>query len=217
MFIPIIALAFAIQKETDPWDLKPTADPKTKLTWDVKIEAQAGGQDHHAAFKFTRVLKSDDAKKTVVTFGWDHLEVDDQDGQEVPPWDAVVGARSEILKMDGDTDDSYRRMLAPLLFIYPEKPVAIGDKYTFDAKPSVKGETITYAYEVKKSDTINGSPTLVIGTKFTEAGADGSTGDGTWWLSKTGKIVKFEIKVKNWVVPMAGGGPVDATLKGQAL
>jgi len=217
MVLPIIALAIAMQKEPDAWDLKPSVDPKTKLSWGITVEAKSGGQDHHAAFKLNRQLKSNDPKKAVVTFSWDHLEVDDQDGQDVPPWDAVVGSKGEILKMDGDTEDGYRRMLSPLIFIYPDKPVGIGDKWTLDVKPASAGAKVTYAYEAKKTELVDGAQTIVLSAKFTEDGADGATGDGTWWLSRVGRVLKFEIKLKNWVVPMAGADTVEATIKGLAL
>ena len=216
MLIPVIALAIAMQKDSDTWNLNTTVDPKVKLSWDVTVDAQTGGQDHHAAFKLSRQLKSGDSKKSIVTFSWDHLEVDGQEGQEVTPWDAVVGSKGEIQKMDGDLDDSYRRMLSPLIFVTPEKPVAIGDKWTYDVKPTGAGAKITYGYEVKKTELLDGAQTIVLSSKFTEEGTEASTGEGTWWLSRVGRVVKFEIKLKNWIVPMAGSTTFDATIKGSA-
>ena len=216
MLLPIIALTLAIQKESDTWDLKLVVDPKTKLTWGVTVDAQAEGQDHHAAFVFGRTVKSTDEKKPIVTFSWDKLEVDDQEGQDVPPWDAVVGKRGEIQRMDGDLDDAYRRMLSPFVFIYPDKPVTFGDKWNYEAKPTGTGAKVTYSYEAKKSELVKDVQAIVIAGKYVEDGKDGATGDGVWWVSRAGRVLKFEFKIKNWVVPMAGQGSVDATLKGLA-
>ncbi len=217
MLVHILALAIAMQKDSDAWELKPSVDPKTKLSWGMTVEAQAQGQDHHAAFKFSQLLKTSDDKKKVVTFSWDHLAVDDQEGQDVPAWDAAVGTRGEILKMEGDTEDSFRRMLSPLLFVYPEKPFAMGEKWSFEAKPSGSNPTFTYSYEAKKTEMVKDTMTVVLATKIVESGKDGMTGEGTWWLSRAGRVIKFEIKLKNWVVPMAGADAIDATLKGQAV
>ncbi len=215
--LPILALTLAMQKEADTWDLKSSLTLKTKLTWAVKIDASAQGMDHHAAFNLNEILKSDDAKKRVETFSWDHLVVDDQDGQEVPPWDAIMGMRGEIVKMDGDVNDDYRRMLSPFLFVYPEKPVAISDKWTFTAKPDSTGPKITYSYEAKKTELVKEIQTIVLAVKYGEEGKDGSTGEGMWWVSRAGRIIKFEIKIKNWTVPIAGGESPDATIKGQTI
>ena len=204
-----------MQKEADTWDLKSTVTPKTKQTWSITINADVQGQEHHAAFQLNETFKSDDPKKRLTTFSWEHLVVDDQEGQEVPPWDAIMGERGEILKMDADVDDSYRRMLSPLLFVFPEKPVGVADKWSFTAKPSGVGPKITYSYEVKKTELVKDVQTLVMIEKYAEDDKEGSTGEGTWWISRAGRVIKFEIKLKNWSVPVAGGGNADATLKGQ--
>ncbi|MDR3689468.1 MAG: hypothetical protein P4L46_08830 [Fimbriimonas sp.] len=217
MLIPLIAFAIAVQKDSDAWNLNVVLDPKVKLSWGVTVDAQAEGQEHHATFQFSRQQKSSDDKKTVVTFVWDHMTVDEQEGQEIPAWDAVTGPRGEILKLDDGSDDSYRRMLSPIVFVYPEKPVSPGDKWSYVSKPDGAGVKINYDFEATKTELVDGVQTIILAMKYKEDGADGATGEGNWWLSRVGRVVKFEVKVKNWVVPIAGPGSVDATLKGKAL
>ena len=63
---------------------------------------------------------------------------------------------------------------------------------------------------------VDGVNTVVIGATLKEAGDSPITGTGTWWLSKVGKVVKFEVKLTNWVVPMAGSDVTDVIIRAKA-
>ena len=213
----MIVAAMALRQETEIWSLKTSLDPKDpKQVWATIVDATSDGQAHHATFQLTRLNKSKTAEKSVVTYNWDKLSIDDQEGQELPGWDAVTGPHGEILKMDGDADDNYRRMLSPLVFVYPDKTVSIGDKWTSEVKPIYKAGKITYVYEAKSKEMVDGNSALLIRVKLTEEGANPILGDGTWWLSKVGKVVKFEMKLSNWVVPMAGSDVTDVMIRAKA-
>ena len=121
-----------------------------------------------------------------------------------------------ILKMEGDTEDSYRRMLAPLNFVYPDHPVAEGDKWKIEVKPVGTGANLTYAYEAQRKEIVDDTNTLVIAVKITEEGKEPITGTGFWWLSKVGKVIKFEMKLENWIVPMAGSEVTNVIIRGKA-
>lgn len=217
MLTPMIVAALVLRQQTETWSFKPSFDPKNpKEVWGTIVDAQSDDQAHHATFQFTRTTKSSDKTKTVVTFNWEKLAVDNQEGQDLPGWDAVMGARGEILKMDTEADDNYRRMLSPMVFVYPEKAVAIGDKWSSEVKPSGNGAKLTYSYEAKSKEKVDGENTLVIAATFKESGENPVSGNGTWWLSKVGKVVKFEMKLTNWVVPMAGSDVTDVVLKAKA-
>jgi hypothetical protein len=152
-----------------------------------------------------------------VTYAWDKLAVDDHEGDELPGWDCTVGLQGQILKLDGEGDDNFRRMLSPMIFVYPEKPVVIGDKWTVDVKPGDKLPKFTYTYEAKSKEDVDGVNALVVTVKFKEDGDKPINGDGLWWVSKVGKVVKFSLKLSNWVVPMAGSEVTDVTIRGKAL
>ena len=62
---------------------------------------------------------------------------------------------------------------------------------------------------------MEGENSLVVYVKLKEDLKDGLSADGTWWLSKSGRIVKFEMSINNWVVPMAGPEPFDAIVRGK--
>jgi hypothetical protein len=217
MILTMIVAALAMQQDVDTWTLKPSFDPKDpKQVWATIVDAQLEGMAHHATFQLTRVSKSTSPTKTVVTYGWEKLSIDDQEGQELPGWDAIVGPRGQLLKMDGGTEDNYRRMLSPLVFVYPEKPIVVGDKWDLQVKPADSAQKFTYSYEAKSKEMVDGVNTVVIGATLKEAGDSPITGTGTWWLSKVGKVVKFEVKLTNWVVPMAGSDVTDVIIRAKA-
>ncbi len=157
----MIALALTMSRQTETWDFKPSFDTKApKQVWGVIVDAEQGGQKHHATFNLTRSIKSSDNTKTVATYNWEKLAVDDQDGQDLEGWDVMVGTHNEVLKMTGDGDDNFRRMLTPLVFVYPEKPVSIGDKWTSDVKPNGTAPKFSYAYNAKSQELVDGISNL---------------------------------------------------------
>jgi len=217
MLVTMIAAALSLALQAETWELKPSFDPKApKQVWAMIVDTEADGDNHHATFNLTRVTKSVKPEKTVDSFKWEKLLVDDHEGQETDPWDIVVGPRGELLKMDSENEDTYRRMLSPLVFIYPEKPVSLGDKWSVEVKPTVTGAKITYDYEAKSKELVDGINTVVVALTLKEAGVDATNGEGFWWLSKVGKVVKFEMRLENWVVPMAGTQPMNVVIKGKA-
>ena len=59
--------------------------------------------------------------------------------------------------------------------------------------------------------------TVVVNVKVTEGGENAIGGHGSWWLSKVGKVVKFEMMLNNWIVPMAGSDAItDVIIRGKA-
>ena len=218
MLITAIAAAVMFVQSQDAWTLKPSFDPKDpKQVWAINVDAQSQGTTHHAAFQFTRVPKSSTKDKTVVTYGWEKLAVDDQEGQDIPAWNANVGTQGQILQMEGDVEDDYRRMLSPLVFVYPDKPVNVGDKWEVDVKPTSKGSKLNYQYEANSAETVDGSATLKVTVKLKEEGESPISGTGTWWITRVGKIIKFEVKLGSWIVPMAGSDVGEVVIKGKAI
>jgi len=217
MLVSLIA-AVTLTQSSGVWRLKPSFDPRDpKEAWAMTVDSQVEGVAHHATFEFTRSTRSRSRSKTVVAYGWDKLAIDDQEGESIRGWDAVVGPRGQLLKMDDTTDLNYRRMLAPMVFVYPEKAIAIGDKWSVEVTPLDSGRKLNYSYEAKSRELVDGVNTVIVAAKLKEDGETAISGSGTWWLSKVGKVVKFEMKLHNWIIPMAGNDVTDVVLRGKAL
>ena len=98
--------------------------------------------------------------------------------------------------------------------------IDVGDKWTFEMTPAKADKRImTSSYEVVGTEKLKGIDALKISAKLEEKGENGMSSKGFFWISKEGKPLKYELDVKNWVVPMAGSEPVDgaaAALTAQA-
>ena len=98
--------------------------------WNVTVDAQIDEQAHHATFQLTRAVKTIAATRTVATYAWDKLAIDDERGKQLDGWDISVGPGNELIRMEPGVNDDIRRMLSPLVFVYPRKEVAVGAKWT---------------------------------------------------------------------------------------
>jgi hypothetical protein len=108
--------------------------------------------------------------------------------------------------------EDVRRMLAPMLFAYPAKPVGPGD--TWEVKAGKGGSETTYSQSVAGIEKVKDVDALKITSKLKESGSSGLEADGTWWVGKDGKAIKFQLYVKNWYVVMADQS-FDATITGE--
>ena len=215
----IVTLAGAIVSliQSDAWILRPSSDIRAPAeAWSMLIYSETDGDPHHATFQLRRKTKSADILKTVQTFAWDKLKIDGEEGITPPHWDATVDSHGQILSVDTTKDENVRRMLSPLIFGYPEKAVAVGDKWSVELTASQNRAKLDYRYSVKSIEKIDGTSCMVVVESITESGQSPLTGNGTWWLTRVGKVVKFELKLSNWVVAMAGPEPMDVTIRGRA-
>ena len=198
-----------IGASADKWDIKPNLAKDNALTFKISIDALVNGsEEHHAVFnsKSTVQDKIEDNFKTKLE--WTDFEIDGGDSREAPAMTYKVNSRGVVVGVV-DMEDPFRRMLTPLYFAYPESAVGEGDKWEVKTGPD---GNYKLAFEVKGTETIAGDETLKIVETIKES--DGTYGDGTWWVNKAGVPVKFELKLKQWVVPFAGPELVDATIKG---
>lgn len=212
----MVAGALMAAPVADKWELKPNLEPKAKASWAVKVAAQAPDGDHEAEFTLVREYGAKDGETQKATMGWSGLIVDGNElGQELT-WDVSVNARAAVVGTIAEEGDDIRRMLSAMTFTYPDKPVGEGDKWSLEIRPYTGKDDfmLTYAYEVKGVESVDSVDALKITLKLTEKDQYGMTGEGTWWVGKDGSVLKFEMKMKNWVVPMAGE-PFDATIIGK--
>jgi hypothetical protein len=93
----------------------------------------------------------------------------------------------------------------------------VGDSWKAEIPaPDKDTPKLSFEFTAKKTETVDGADLLVVESKGKEDGTDSPlTADGTWWLDKTGKAVKFKLKFVNWRVPEAGGAPMDITFDGK--
>lgn len=206
-------LAIATFALAQGWVLKAPYEPKTKLAWNIHVDANMGGQNHEAIMKQTVSFESKSEKEIKGSASWSELQVDGQDmGGEDTAWSLTLNPNGTIASA-GESDD-YSRMLAPFAFAYPDKEVKVGDKWTVKFVPFKDAREMTAAYEVLEQTKVGEIEALKVKGKLTDAGS-GLVSDGSYWVGKDGKVLKFDLDVKSWVVPMAGAGEFDAKIKGE--
>ena len=213
----LLAGALMMSPAIEKWDLKPGIAPKAKASLAVIVEAATGDGDHRAEFTVVREIGDPDGANHKATYLWKGLTVDGQEVGEDTAWDVTVGPRGAVLATTDMMGDDIRRMLSPMAFVFPEKPVGEGDKWTAEVRPYKDKDDflLTYSYEVKGVETLDGSEALKVALTLVEKSTDGMNGEGTWWIGKDGSVLKFEMKVKNWIVPMAGSDLIEAKIAGK--
>lgn len=218
--IATFLVAAALVSAPDTWDIKPNLADKSKSTISTTVEANMGSGDHVAKMNVVRTCGAASSDKTVkARYTWDALEVD---GNSMDAgdngWDVVLNPDGAILSTTAEGGDDIRRMLSATNFVYPTKAVGAGDKWSSIVKPNKDKDErqLTWSYEVKGIEKVKDVDALKVAATLSEKGSDPMSGDGTWWIGKDGTVLKFELKIKNWVVPMSGGELINATIKGEA-
>lgn len=209
--IPVLVLAsYAAASAAQGWMLKRPA--ATKTTWNLSVAAPVHGHDMQAKLDYHLDVKGMEQEKVACVASWDHLVVDDEEQGDVTTWELALAPSGAILLVkDGE---EFARMLMPFFFSYPNKEVQPGDKWSDTVKLSRKSKDVRIDYEVLEKTSAGGEEVLKIAAKFKEEGEGGMEGDDLFWVQKNGTVNKFELKLKNWAVPMVNSGPIPATIKG---
>ena len=213
MLTATIATLALFAPQGEKWEIKPTLTREAKTIYSVIADVTIDGGPHTAKFTMTSTVGDKDSDGNYgLKIAWDKITVDDGEQPDLPTWELKMDKSGTIQATAGNLTDDYRRMLAPLAFSYPDKAVAVGDKW--EAK-SGKAEQMTFSYEAKSVEKVKDVDALKISCKFKE-GDKGSRGEQTWWVAKDGKILKFDVNMKDWMMAFSDNGPMnlDASFKG---
>jgi hypothetical protein len=177
-----------------------------------------GGTEHTATMTMILDIKDGDKDKPLkADVTWKDLLLDGAQAVPDNSWSVVLNGQGAIADSDAtEGADAIKKMLAPMTFVYPDKPVAVGDTWTNTVKAGSdkSDESITVDMKADSLDKVGDVDALKITETLTQKGDGSLKGTGTWWVDKTGKVLKFETKVSNWMVPMAGDQAMDASFKG---
>ncbi|MBX3119203.1 MAG: hypothetical protein KF784_09070 [Fimbriimonadaceae bacterium] len=204
----------------DTWELKSPFTKGYEATYTCKVNVDAGGQQLEANFnQLIKVADGGSGKPWKGTITWLDIMVDGNAAGDPPPWDVKWSEDGSVFATPGDMGDDIRRMLAPLTFLYTGKPVAKGNAWKTQVKAEEKSAPVVeYNYESLGQEAVNGKDAMKFKVTMKEVADEGVSADGTWWVAKNGVVVKFEMSIKDWLVPMAGdqrmAAKVVGTLKG---
>ncbi|HWA84558.1 MAG TPA: hypothetical protein VG820_14035 [Fimbriimonadaceae bacterium] len=198
----------------DGWVLKPPYAAHGKAVWKVSVKATVGGAEHDVQFKRTLTIdpKVDDGakgKESWTDFLFDGNADPDQDAT----WDIALKGDGSVATA-GESGD-YVKMVSPFFVVYPNKEVKKGDKWTAKLKPSAADKEIGVEYEVLDEAKVGDADALKV--KATFSGEGPFKASNTYWLSKSGEILKFELDLTSWTVPLAGQSDFDAKVTGEIV
>jgi hypothetical protein len=216
----LTALALAAASFADGWQLSSPYKANSLFVWKLSVKMTLAGADRTVTMKQRLAVDSKTADSWKGELGWTETRVDDIEMKLDRSWPVALSSAGSILSIGDDV--GYSRMLAPLLFIYPAKAVAVGDKWTTKFKPGEGTEgakdvrEMTYDFEVVGKEKVGNLDTLRIKAKLTEDGPMKS--EGFYWIAKDGRILKFEADIRHWTMRMGGkSGEIDAKLKGELV
>ncbi|MCW5943165.1 MAG: hypothetical protein KIS66_13100 [Fimbriimonadaceae bacterium] len=229
--IPFLALA-AISMAQEPTQLewKPQVGRVLKYKLNVKasMDMGAGAQDLLVGMLLTSTTKEVRPNGEVVVEtkqGGMSLSIGGQDmsamvGEMVTTETATMNKRGETLSRKSDAPEGMdnHRLTEAITFIYPEKPLKVGDTWTrevkADAAKGVRAGLATFKFE--GVDTVDGkwkANKITYTYKETE-GSDAMSCAATVWIgAEDGELVKGEYKMKNFTfAPQAPPGDAIATV-----
>lgn len=230
-FVSLLAFA-AVSMAQDPTalDWKPQVGRvlKYKLSVKASMDMGAGPQDLLVGMQLTSTTKEVRPNGEVVVEtkqGGMSLSIGGQDmsamvGEMVTTETATMNRRGETLSRKSDAPEGMdnQRLTEAITFIYPDKPVKVGDTWTrtikADAAKGVRAGTATFKFE--GVETVDGKwKSNRITYTYKEAeGNDAMQCAATVWLAaEDGELVKGEYKMKNFTfAPQAPPGDAIATV-----
>jgi hypothetical protein len=211
MMITAFAIVGLLAPQADKWEIKAPYTKDTKLQYALNVDVDMNGETHGARFTMSQSFGDKASDLTDARIQWFGIDVDDNPQDDLPAWEIKLNAQGAVMSLGSSLEDDYRRMLTPFLFVFPDKAVSVGDKWELKAGPK---DALSLTFESKGVEKVMDFDAMKIEEKFKES-AGSMVGTGTWWISKTGKPLKFEMKVTDWVAPFTGNtAPISATIKG---
>ncbi|MFN8139071.1 MAG: hypothetical protein U0R49_04665 [Fimbriimonadales bacterium] len=218
MFTTVLAgMVFGFAPALDKWEIKAPYEKDKPAKMKVLIQLNADGQDLTVELVSMVKLTEKGDKLWKGEIGWDDIMMNGQPIGQAITAPCEIDARGKLLKTESEFGDDFRRQVMPLFFIYPEKSVGVGDKWSVESekKPDGAAYKLKQDFEVVASEKVGDEETLKISAKFVEPGDGMITANGFFWINKLGQPLKVEMAVKNWPVPQQGSSIPEAKITGK--
>lgn len=214
----IVASIAVAAYAADSFSLKRTAKVGDTLKYKYSADVDFGGQA--ATISFTtvdKVTKVEDNGNISTESKQENMKIS-FGGQEMTPEDrpgstTTTKASGEIVEIKGDGVDGNAYRFGNMSGIRaPEKPVAVGDKWSYEIKADAKTGAAAGKGEgeVLAQEKVGDYDCLKVKWNYKETeGADAASSEGTAWINtKDGSVVKAVGKFVKAPIPGAPG-PVD--------
>lgn len=229
--LPLLAFAaVSMAQDTTALDWKPQAGRVLKYKLNVKasMDMGAGPQDLLVGMLLTSTTKEVrpngdtviETKQGGMTLSIAGQDMSAMVGEMVTTETATMNKRGETLSRKSDAPEGMdnQRLTEAITFIYPDKPVKVGDTWTrtvkADAAKGVRAGTATFKFE--GVETLDGkwkTNRITYTYKETEGGDAMACAATVWLGAEDGEMVKGEFKLKNFsFAPQAPPGDAIATI-----
>lgn len=218
LFLAAVVAAPALADET--FDLRRPPKEGVNLTFALTAEFDFGGMTgkflSDLGWKVLKV-ESDGRYRVETQMKGGRLDMGGQDMEmpEQPASTLVFGPRGELIELIGEgTGADELRFQSLNMVVAPEKPVAVGDKWTYEIKgDSKKGSVDGVAnYELAAVETVGGVRVLKITFNYKETKGDKpASSAGTFWVTADDNLL-FRMEAQYTNAPV-GGAPEPVDMK----
>ena len=198
----IAALALA---QGPAWELKAPYKDNESDKYTVVIKIQDQGQEMAVDMVLERKIAKKTDKGFEGTFGWTQLFVEGE--QQPDETFAIVLKPNGVLKsVKSDYGDAMRRMFLPFFLAYPDKSVAKDAAWTYkdEQEDEADAHKASVEYKVVGEEKIKDKQAMKVSFTMTEEGPNPMKSSGFFWVAQDGKVLKYELNVTGWPVPVAG-------------
>ena len=208
-----VFVSFFSMSSAEGWLLKSPYRPNMKSKWKVVTEATVS--DHAIQSIVTQTLKitSNDGK-AIGTLDFTDMEVNGNRSEfEAPTWPMVFSSDGMLIKA-GEGADCLRQ-LAPTTFTYPNKEVSAGSTWESNLKFDDNGKGAIAKFTVVERTMLKDQEVLKVKCSLNEE--SGLHSEGLFWIAKDGRVLKYQVDAKNWVVAGSGLSKIEAKLSGELM
>jgi len=209
------ALLASPRVQAEKWDIKAGLMPSASVSYSISSAVSVGGEEHTATFIYMFETKAAEQDKPLAaTLSWKDGTL--ENGQSFPDtaWDVKLDSHGLITDADGD--ETSKKTLMPFVFVYPDNAVAVGDTWSETVKGGSDKDDRSMTADMKADsmDKVGDVDVMKVTETLTQKGDDGLKCTGTWWVDKSGKVLKFDVTYSNWEVAMVPGQMLDGHMTG---
>lgn len=205
-----LALSLIGAAMAQEYTLKLTPKEGTTSKYKIVIDTKLGDQDVNASGIATdKVIKVEASGNFTVENSMGELNIKLGDQQMtmpgLPTATLTLKANGEVLDAKGDAGVDGFRMARLMAFIYPDKAIKVGDKWSVETKPEKENgaSPAKVEYEVIAVEKVGDVELLKVKSVFTETtGGMPVKGTGHFWIAASDSTLeKAIVEIENLMLP----------------
>lgn len=193
----------------DKLKLEPVIKDDDTAKHSLEVDYDFGGTKARLTSRVITKVKKQSPTAIAMTLDYEDLKVVVDENElplQITQIEFSLAPNGDLKEITGGVDgnDNARSYLL-MMFINPDKELAVNEKWTYESKGNEKSSIPGYKYEATYlgPEKVGPDDAFKYSTKLTET--SGSLGTkGTFWVTKAGKVVKAESEFTGLMIPAAG-------------